>query len=362
MGGDGQGDKPLVRFDVEDGVGVITIDNPPVNALGPGVRDGIVEAVEKGQGRPSVKAMVLIGAGRSFIAGADIRAVRQAAPPRRWLSHLRSSLDASKKPVVAAIHGYALGGGLEIALACHYRIAVPSAKVGLPEVLIGILPGGGGTQRLPRLIGPKAALEMIVSGRHVPAEEAKQARHHRRAVVPGDDLRQAAIAYATQCRRHAAVAARARSRRQARRGARPIPAFSMPCANRSRGGRATRRRPTIASLRSRRPARCRSTTASGASGELFDELENSDEAQGAALCVLRRARGREDPGCRAKDAAAGDQDRGGRRRRHDGRRHRHELCRFGFPVKLLDVSPGGARPRHARGSATTTRPASSAAA
>ena len=85
------------------------------------------------------------------------------------------------KPVVAAIHGYALGGGLEIALASHYRIAVPSAKVGLPEVLIGILPGSGGTQRLPRLIGPKAAMEMIVSGRHVPAEEATAARHHRRA-------------------------------------------------------------------------------------------------------------------------------------------------------------------------------------
>ena len=89
-------------------------------------------------------------------------------------------LDGSSKPVVAAIHGYALGGGLENALACHYRIAVPSAKVGLPEVLIGILPGGGGTQRLPRLIGPKAALEMIVSGRHVPADGGQEARHRRR--------------------------------------------------------------------------------------------------------------------------------------------------------------------------------------
>ena len=130
MGGDGQSDKPLVRFDVEDSVGVITIDNPPVNALAPGVRDGIVEAVEKGEADGSVKAMVLIGAGRSFIAGADIRAFgKPRATPRR-LTH--DALDACTKPVVAAIHGYALGGGLETALSCHYRIVVPSAKVGLP--------------------------------------------------------------------------------------------------------------------------------------------------------------------------------------------------------------------------------------
>src|SRR6188472_1442366 len=163
-------DKPLVRFDVADGIGVVTIDNPPVNALGPGVRDGIVEALEKGEADPNVKAMVLIGAGRSFIAGADIRQFGKPRPVLARNSH--DVLDESKKPIVAAIHGYALGGGLEIALASHYRIAVPSAKVGLPEVLIGILPGSGGTQRLPRLIGPKAAMEMITSGRHVPAEEA----------------------------------------------------------------------------------------------------------------------------------------------------------------------------------------------
>ena len=105
-------------------------------------------------------------------------------------------LDESQKPVVAAIHGYALGGGLEIALAANYRVAVPSAKVGLPEVLIGILPGAGGTQRLPRLIGPKAAMEMIVSGRHVPAEEAKRLGIIDELVPEGGDLRQAAIALA----------------------------------------------------------------------------------------------------------------------------------------------------------------------
>ena len=183
----------VVRFDVEDGVGVITVDYPPVNALGPGVREGIIAAVAKGEADASVKAMVLIGAGRSFIAGADIR---QFGKPRPVLP--RSSvdvLDSATKPTVAAIHGFALGGGLEHALGCHYRIAVPSAKVGLPEVLIGILPGGGGTQRLPRLIGPKAAMEMIVSGRHVPAEEAKKMGIVD-AIVPGKDLRREAIDYA----------------------------------------------------------------------------------------------------------------------------------------------------------------------
>src|SRR5271165_7018003 len=186
----------LVRFENVDGIGVITIDNPPVNALSPGVPEGIVENVERGNADPAIKAMVLIGAGRSFIAGADIRQFGTRRPPPVPGRRTHEVLDASAKPVVAAIHGYALGGGLEIALASHYRIAAPSAKVGLPEVLIGILPGSGGTQRLPRLIGPKAAMEMIVSGRHVLAEEAKRLGILDELVPEGGDLRQAAIAMA----------------------------------------------------------------------------------------------------------------------------------------------------------------------
>jgi len=195
MPGAAANEKPLVRFEVEDGIGVITIDNPPVNALGPGVRDGVVEALEKGEADGSVKAMVMIGAGRSFIAGADIRQFGKPRPAQKRPTY--DVLDGATKPVVAAIHGYALGGGLEYALACHYRIAVPSAKVGLPEVLIGILPGGGGTQRLPRLIGPKAAMEMIVSGRHVPAEEARKLGIID-AIVEAKDLRAEAVRFAKQ--------------------------------------------------------------------------------------------------------------------------------------------------------------------
>ena len=186
----------LVRFENVEGIGVITIDNPPVNALSPGVPEGIVENVERGNADPAITAMVLIGAGRSFIAGADIRQFGTRRPPSVPGKRTHEVLDASAKPVVAAIHGYALGGGLETALASHYRIAVPSAKVGLPEVLIGILPGSGGTQRLPRLIGPKAAMEMIVSGRHVPAEEAKRLGIIEELVPEGGDLREAAIALA----------------------------------------------------------------------------------------------------------------------------------------------------------------------
>jgi 3-hydroxyacyl-CoA dehydrogenase len=190
-----EGTRELVRFETVNGIGVITIDNPPVNALSPGVPEGIVAAVDKGNADPAVKAMVLIGAGRSFIAGADIRQFGKgpSTPPTGRRPY--DVLDESVKPVVAAIHGYALGGGLEIALACHYRVAVPSAKVGLPEVQIGILPGAGGTQRLPRLIGPKAALEMITSGRHVPAEEARTLGIIDEIVAEAE-LRAGAIAFA----------------------------------------------------------------------------------------------------------------------------------------------------------------------
>ncbi|NKB55956.1 MAG: fatty-acid oxidation protein subunit alpha [Alphaproteobacteria bacterium] len=160
----------FVTITKQNGIGIITVDNPPVNALSPGVPEGIVECVNAGNADPEVRAMVLRGAGRSFIAGADIKFLGQKKT-EAGLTY-RTIIDDSAKPIVAAIHGYALGGGLETALACQYRVATESAKVGLPEVLIGVLPGGNGTQRLPRLIGPKAALEMIVTGRHVPAPEA----------------------------------------------------------------------------------------------------------------------------------------------------------------------------------------------
>ena len=189
-------EKDLVRFEKHGEIGVVVVDNPPVNALSPGVPEGIVKHIDAGAADPTIKALVVIGAGRSFIAGADIRQFGKGRPPLARKPY--DAYEESSKPIVAAIHGYALGGGLENALACHYRIAVASAKVGLPEVLIGLLPGGGGTQRLPRLIGPKAALDLIVSGRHVPAPEALELGILDRVIPSDADLKMEAVKFANE--------------------------------------------------------------------------------------------------------------------------------------------------------------------
>jgi 3-hydroxyacyl-CoA dehydrogenase len=186
----------LVRLERDGDVGVIIVNYPPVNALGPGVAEGIIDCLKRGNADPAIKAMVIMGNGRSFIAGADIRGFGTNRKRLPLGQRVYDVLDAAQKPVVAAIHGYALGGGLEIAMACHYRIALPSAKVGLPEVLIGILPGGGGTQRLPRLAGPKAALDMIVSGRHAPAREAAKLGILDEVLPEASDLHATSVAFA----------------------------------------------------------------------------------------------------------------------------------------------------------------------
>ncbi|NVI06842.1 3-hydroxyacyl-CoA dehydrogenase NAD-binding domain-containing protein [Paraburkholderia youngii] len=151
---------------------LVTIDNPPVNALNAAVRRGLMEAIDKAESDDQVEAVMLIGAGRNFIGGADIREFgKPPLPPS--LPDVCNRIESCSKPVVAAIHGAALGGGLEVALAAHYRLAVAGAKLGLPEVELGLLPGAGGTQRTPRLIGARAALDLILSGRRVDAKEAR---------------------------------------------------------------------------------------------------------------------------------------------------------------------------------------------
>src|SRR3954467_764503 len=150
-------------------IAIITLNSPPVNALSAKVREGLFEGF-KAAGASDAKAIVLICEGRTFIAGADITEFGGAmAGPS--LFDVQDMMESSPKPVIAAIHGTALGGGLEVALCAHYRVAVPSAKVGLPEVNIGLLPGAGGTQRLPRIVGVEKALEMMTAGNHVSAEE-----------------------------------------------------------------------------------------------------------------------------------------------------------------------------------------------
>jgi 3-hydroxyacyl-CoA dehydrogenase len=324
----------VVRYEVEDGIGVITVDNPPVNALGPGVREGIIDAVERGNADPNVSAMVLIGAGRSFIAGADIRQFgKPRAQPARRSTDV---LDVSAKPVVAAIHGYALGGGLEHALSCNYRVAVPSAKVGLPEVLIGVLPGGGGTQRLPRLIGPKAAMDMIVSGRHVPAEEAKKLGIVDE-IVDEKDLRGAAIRFAksiASTRPLPRVSEKTDRLAEAKADPGMFDAMRKSIARRARNQKA--------------PYHCIACVEAAVSQpfqeglqterRLFEELENSDEAKALRYAFFAEREVAKIPGApkdlkprRVKSAAViGAGTMGGG----------IAMCfaDFGIPVKVLEVS------------------------
>ena len=161
----------LVQFAKDNEIAVITINNPPVNALSPGVPEGISEAIERINNDPEIIAAVLIGGGRTFVAGADIKEfgkmVSGRTPRGAGMLPFLLRVEDCKKPIVVAIHGTAFGGGLELAMAGHYRVAAPSAQVGQPEVKLGIIPGAAGTQRLPRLAGVAAAVEMCTDRKSV---------------------------------------------------------------------------------------------------------------------------------------------------------------------------------------------------
>ena len=182
-----------VDFDVEQGIAVITVNNPPVNALSHAVREGVYDGVKKALDDDSVIGVVIFCEGRTFIAGADISEFG-SAPKEPHLPAVLSLLDESTKPIVAAVHGTALGGGLETTLCCNYRVAVSGAKFGLPEVHLGLLPGAGGTQRLPRLVGVEKALSMVTSGAPIGATEALETGLID--MIVGDDLRADAVAFA----------------------------------------------------------------------------------------------------------------------------------------------------------------------
>src|SRR5205823_2740634 len=186
----------LVTVTRDGDVGVLTINNPPVNALSPGVPEGIVAGVEALAKDAAVRAIVLIGGGRTFIAGADIKEFGKITSGQRrddiGIAKLLLALEDCPKPVIAAIHGTAFGGGLETAMACHYRVGVAAAQVGQPEVKLGLIPGAGGTQRLPRLAGVAKAAEMCASGEPAKASDALAAGILDR-VVEGD-LLQGAVA------------------------------------------------------------------------------------------------------------------------------------------------------------------------
>ena len=160
----------VTNLNINDNVAILTLNSPPVNALSANVREGLDKGIKEAIANSNVDAIVLICDGRTFIAGADISEFGKE-PKGPSLFEVQEELENSPKPIIAAIHGTALGGGLEVALTCHYRIAVPSAKCGLPEVNLGLLPGAGGTQRLPRLVGVEQALKMVTSGIHLSADK-----------------------------------------------------------------------------------------------------------------------------------------------------------------------------------------------
>ncbi len=321
----------VVHFTRQGPVGVITVDYPPVNALGPGVREGILDAVDRGVADPDVHAMVLIGAGRSFIAGADIRGFGKGRPAVTRRTH--DVLEASPKPIVAAIHGYALGGGLENALGCHYRLAVPGAKLGLPEVLIGILPAGGGTQRLPRLIGPEAALEMIVSGRHVPAPEALELGIVDE-LVEGGELRDAAVAYAMRVM-HEPVLPRASEREIPEHDPGIFEAMRRKIARRARNQKAPWHCIRCVEIA------CSTPFEEGIRQEraLFEELENSEEAKALRYAFFGEREAQRSPhvprGTPARPAAAAAVVGAGTM----GGGIAMTCADAGLPVKIMDKDP-----------------------
>ena len=174
---------------------IVTSNNPPVNALGAAVRQGLVAAIEEAEADDAIKALVITCAGQTFFAGADITEFGKP-PVMPWLPEVVDRIENCSKPVVAAIHGTALGGGLEVALGCHYRVAIPTAKFGVPEVKLGLLPGAGGTQRLPRVAGVPKALEMVTGGGMIGAREATGLGLIDRLIE--GDLVEHAVAYADE--------------------------------------------------------------------------------------------------------------------------------------------------------------------
>jgi len=184
-----------VTYSTENNIGIITVDYAPVNALSQSVRQELIDGIEQFENDDAVKAIVIRCKGRTFIAGADIKEFG-AAPLEPHLPDVVNRIEACNKPVIASLFGTTLGGGFEVALACHYRVAIASAKVGLPEVNLGLIPGAGGTQRLPRVVGVKKALEMITSGKHYSVKDFSTSDLFASIFDTNADLDQATLQFA----------------------------------------------------------------------------------------------------------------------------------------------------------------------
>jgi len=194
-----------VRRRIEDGIAILEIDHPPVNAISQPVRAALQIGLQEAQADPAVRAIVIHGAGRIFVAGADLHEME--LPPREpLLNDVLRQLEACSKPVIAALHGAVLGGGLELALASHYRCATADVSIGFPEIKLGLLPGSGGTQRLPRLLGAEVALEMMLGGAPIEVERAEKLGLVDRVLTQPDAL-SGALLFARERRARATTAA-----------------------------------------------------------------------------------------------------------------------------------------------------------
>ena len=294
-------------------VAVVTADNPPVNALKHEVRAGLAEALRQARDDAAVKAVVIACAGRTFFAGADI--TEFGKPPQAPSLHdVIAAIEAMPKPVAAALHGTTLGGGFELALACHFRVAVSGARVGLPEVKLGLLPGAGGTQRLPRLVGPEKALKMIVIGEPIGAAEA-QAGGVIDEIVEGD-LAAAAIDFARRVVREGRPLRLVRDREEKLIGEGFADAAEA-LTRRLRG----REAPAACVEAVRNAIVLPFDEGSEARIRAVSQARCRRPVEGAASYLLRRAGGGQSAGYPGRDKAAPDRERRGRRRRHDGRRH-----------------------------------------
>jgi 3-hydroxyacyl-CoA dehydrogenase len=318
-----------------DGIAVITFDNPPVNGMGLAVRRGIADAIAAANADDAIAGIVITGGGKVFSGGADIKEFNTPrAEQAPNLHDVIAAVEASPKPVCIAINGTALGGGMELSLGANYRVAHAKAEVGLPEVKIGILPGAGGTQRLPRVVGLETALNMIVSGASVPA--ANLARTALFDAVVDGDVVDAAVDLLKQKIAGGGPHPRVRDRKVEHDDAEAFIAWA---------------RMGVAAASKDFPAPLRCVDAVAACAEPFDQgmaVEREDlcraaghaRIEGAATCLLRRTRRRQDPR-RAVRTYRHARSQGGRdRRRHHGRRHQHE------PAQRRH--PGGAGWRPAR--------------
>jgi 3-hydroxyacyl-CoA dehydrogenase len=220
-----------VSLRADGGVAVITIDNPPVNAMKYEVRAGLLDLISRAARDPDISAAVIACAGRTFVAGADITEFGQ--PPRQPTAiAVIEAIEACPKPVIAALHGTPLGGGLELALGCHFRVAAPGTRLGLPEIKLGIIPGAGGTQRLPRLVGMEKAMAMILSGEPIPAREAFDAGLIDEIIA--GDLMAGAIAFARAAVAEKRALVLVRNRDEKLASARDLAAFDAAAANYTR--------------------------------------------------------------------------------------------------------------------------------